>query len=175
MKRLQTADYRLQPESNLLWTVDRRRKAGFTLIEILIVITIIGVLVVALISTLNPLGQIKKANDNNRKSDLRQYQIALETYANSNSGAYPVSATAVTTKSLCDTGSPPPLQSYMTGCPYDTKNSSNYKYISNSGGTAWVMWGQLETGTNQYWVLCSVGKSGTWTSVNPPSSSTCPI
>lgn len=151
------------------------KKRGFTLIEILIVITIIGILVVALISALNPVGQIKKANDNNKKNDLRQYQIALENYANNNNGIYPVSTTAATTKSMCDTGGPPPLQSYMSGCPYDMKNSSNYKYISNNSGTVWVMWAQLEVVTNQYWVVCSIGKSGAWTSANPPSSSSCPM
>ncbi|MBI2590635.1 MAG: prepilin-type N-terminal cleavage/methylation domain-containing protein [Candidatus Blackburnbacteria bacterium] len=150
-------------------------KQGFTLIEILIVISIIGILAVALTSSLNPIFQIKKGADGGRKNDLRQYQIALENYANNNSGVYPVSTAIVTAKSLCNTGSPPPLQSYMSGCVDDTKTPGNYKYISNSTGLIWVLWAQLDASSNQYWVICSIGKSGLWTSTSPPSSSNCPI
>lgn len=63
-------------------------KAGFTLVELLIVIAVIGVLAAGLVAILDPLAQIKKARDTGRKSALKQLQSALEQYYNDN-GVYP--------------------------------------------------------------------------------------
>lgn len=61
---------------------------GFTLVELLIVIAVIGILAASAVALLNPLEQIKKANDTKRKSDLNQIQRALDTYYN-DYGRYP--------------------------------------------------------------------------------------
>ena len=55
-------------------------KKGFTLIELLIVISIIGILV-TIVSASFVTSQ-KQARDVQRKSDLKQYQNALENFAN---------------------------------------------------------------------------------------------
>lgn len=142
---------------------------GFTLIEILIVITIIGILIAALISTLNPLEQIRKGADSNRKSDLRQYQIALENYANINSSAYPSAGSGIDISTLCTNSGV--LSSYMSGCPTDKKSGWTYKFISS--GSSWVLWDRQEAKSAGYWIVCSNGKAGT--SVTEPASSTCPL
>lgn len=54
--------------------------SGFTLIEIMIVIGMLGVLVTGIITVINPLKQIRSANDAKRISDLGQLQKALELY-----------------------------------------------------------------------------------------------
>src|SRR6185437_9866953 len=61
---------------------------GFTLIELIIVIGILGVLAIFLLASLNPLAQFSKARDAQRKSDLSQIQKALEQYYQDN-GKYP--------------------------------------------------------------------------------------
>lgn len=50
-----------------------RINAGFTLIELLVVIGILGVLAAALIATIDPFEQIKKANDTNSKNTTVEF------------------------------------------------------------------------------------------------------
>ena len=63
--------------------------AGFTLIEMLVVIFIIGILVSLLLS--NILGARQRAEDIDRKNDAQQMKKALRLYYNDNQ-AYPASA-----------------------------------------------------------------------------------
>ncbi|MFH1561734.1 MAG: type II secretion system protein [Patescibacteria group bacterium] len=53
---------------------------GFTLVELLIVIALIGVLAAALVATLNPIEQINKARDARFKNDAAELLAALERY-----------------------------------------------------------------------------------------------
>lgn len=62
---------------------NKRFQKGFTLVEILIVITLIGILAVAVLSALNPLEQIRKARDSGRQSDARTLLSAYERFYSS--------------------------------------------------------------------------------------------
>jgi prepilin-type N-terminal cleavage/methylation domain-containing protein len=53
---------------------------GFTLIELLIVIAVLGILIVAILSAIDPLEQIRKARDAGRKSDAAELLSAYERY-----------------------------------------------------------------------------------------------
>lgn len=55
-------------------------KEGFTLIELLIVITIVGVLAVAVLSAINPIEQIRRAQDQGMESDAAELLKATERY-----------------------------------------------------------------------------------------------
>lgn len=55
-------------------------KKGFTLIELLIVITIIGILAVAILSAINPIEQIRRATDRGKDSDAAELLNAFERY-----------------------------------------------------------------------------------------------
>lgn len=87
-----------------------RRKRAFTLIELLIVITIIGILAVALVPRLT--GGPAKARDAKRKGDLQQIATALEFYADDNGGVYPPATTGNCASGLS-------LSSYLTIAPVD--------------------------------------------------------
>ncbi len=63
-----------------------KHKFGYTLIELLIVITIVGILVA--VSTVSYLTASKQSRDTKRKTDLEQIRQALETYRSEN-GTYP--------------------------------------------------------------------------------------
>src|SRR4051812_9967415 len=63
---------------------------GFTLVELMIIISVLGVLGTMIIMLVNPIAQIDKAQDAHRKSDLAEIQKALDLYYQDN-GRYPVS------------------------------------------------------------------------------------
>lgn len=67
---------------------------GFTLIELLIVIGILGILVTAVLLTLNPAEAQKKTRDAKRMKDLASLQSVVDQYVNSG-----VALTATTRKS----------------------------------------------------------------------------
>ena len=58
----------------------KRQNLGFTLIEMLIVVAMIGVLATVLFIAINPLQQMKKTRDAGRLSDMAQIVRALEWY-----------------------------------------------------------------------------------------------
>lgn len=61
---------------------------GFTLVEFLVVFSILGILSTVLIGVIDPFSQIQKARDAQRKSDLAKIQSKLEEFYN-DYGRYP--------------------------------------------------------------------------------------
>lgn len=149
---------------------------GFTLIEMLVVVSVIGVL--AALSVVSFTSSQKQARDAKRKSDLKFFQSGLENFANNNNGFYPVwaaglnvSGTQFCTGSLATSNCP-------TDPKYDSDNSFYYRYQSdgelNNGAalaTRYVLWSKLEN-TTGYWVVCSSGSNFNF--VGQPSISACP-
>ena len=119
---------------------EKTRSSGFTLIELMVVIAIIGVLSSVVLSSLN-VAKLK-ANDAKRVTDLHAIQTALEMYAASNN-TYPVSPTwAWSSKCAAwpDQGGgnviPGLVPTYIPKMPSDpqmdsTGNICCYLYLSN--------------------------------------------
>ena len=95
----------------------RKRLRAFTLIELLIVITIIGILAVALVPRIT--GGPAKARDATRKADLQQIATALEFYAD-DLGYYP--GTGGTGQCVSATTE---IASYLTSVPSDPSSSDS--------------------------------------------------
>ena len=141
---------------------------GFTLIELLIVIAILGALAALLL--LNFQGAREKAVDTQRRSDLRQYQTALEAYANRRN-AFPVRIAAVDIfASMCGSGGELTLAGFP--CKDEPDAAASYKYISDSYGVAYVLWGYLKN-AKTYFVICSNGNVGT--RATEPTTISCPL
>lgn len=61
-------------------TLQKMRQAGFTMIELLVVIAVIGVLSVAVLSSINPIEQINKGRDTRTRSDAAQVINAVDRF-----------------------------------------------------------------------------------------------
>jgi len=95
----------------------RLGQKGFTLIELLIVITIIGILAVALIPRVSQ--GPAKARDVKRKADINNTATALELYYSEN-GSYPTAAIGCMNASNISG-----MGSYLQGFPTDPSSTSN--------------------------------------------------
>ncbi len=100
-------------------------KKGFTLIELIIVISILGILSSLILG--NFMTSLKKGRDARRKTDLSQIQKALEMYYEDNR-AYPLSADVVFGSPLSTVS-----KTYMQKTPDDPVSSCDYQYESTDG------------------------------------------
>lgn len=106
-------------------------QSGFTLIEILITLTVLVLLAVLFLIATR--GQISKARDAKRKSDLNKIQKVVEDYY-SDHGAYPDGL-------VCGDTSGTPLAAYIKEFPCDPINSDEYYYsYAYDFTTAKKMW-----------------------------------
>ncbi len=113
---------------------------GFTLVELLIVIAIIGILATLLMT--NFIGIRQRARDAQRKADVRQIQSALELYR-ADTGSYPpavgsngLTTTCPTPQAFVNSGTG---TTYMAQVPCDPLgvsyyHSGNYFYKQTTSG-----------------------------------------
>lgn len=108
-----------------------KRDRGFTLIELLVVIAIIGILSSVVLASLNSARQ--KSRDARRIGDIKQLQLALEMYYDSNNG-YPTSTAAL-------------APDYIPVEPSDPQTGSGYTYTASSTSN-YVLRATLESDHN---------------------------
>lgn len=98
----------------LLWA--RRHKSGFTIVELLIVVVVIGILAAIVIVAYN--GIQNRANDAAAESDVRKIGLALQNYATIN-GSLPTSEALL--KTLLDSSE---VKGKITRGSYDTSQAA---------------------------------------------------
>ena len=77
------------------------KNKGFTLIELLIVITLLGILAVAVLSAINPIEQMNRSRDTATRSDAEQLINAIDRYY-ATVGYYPWMANAASENTNLD-------------------------------------------------------------------------
>lgn len=137
-------------------------KKGFTLIEMLVVLAILGVIAAVLFSAINPLAQLSKSNDARRKSDLEALQHALELYYQDNS-RYPASSADfklyINNVTLAWGTA---WQPYIRVLPKDPLPTNSYVYYSpaSSNGQTYYLYASLQRGSKDPQV-CNSGNACT--------------
>ena len=114
-------------------------KRGFTLIEILVTISIIGLLTMIGVTNFKVANQ--KARDGRRQGDLQQIRAALELYR-TDQNAYPLTAAFPAVGGSLTVGG----TTYMSDRPGDPLSGYLYSYTSATGVT-YTLCSGLELGT----------------------------
>ena len=125
---------------------DRKNRFAFTLIEMLVVVSIIGILVT--ISSFGLQGARESARDYRRKSDLESIRTALELYR-ADCGAYPPESPAgYLVSTIVGSGTPSRCalaNTYITVTPQDPLTPSHdYRYFRGASGTTYELCARLE-------------------------------
>jgi len=140
----------------------KKKLRGFTLVEMLVVLGILGILATVVLITLNPLEQLHKSNDAQRKNDLAQIKRALDLYYDDN-GKYPASSVdfkiinVATTLNWGNAWLP-----YMSKLPKDPIAKNSYEYYSpaSANGQTYYLYANLERGAKDPQV-CNSGSACT--------------
>jgi prepilin-type N-terminal cleavage/methylation domain-containing protein len=144
-----------------------KSKKGFTLIELMIVIAIIGILTAVVLAALS--SARAKSRDAKRLSDVKQIQLALENYFDNNSTFPPTIATLASQSS----GSGAILPSE----PLDPSTGFSYFYAISPQKNQYCVGANLETSANSSATGPNSTCAFTWNSnpADPPPGTNGPL
>ncbi len=119
----------------------KRATSGFTLIEVMVVVAIIGLLATVILASLNQAQM--RSRDAVRLADIKQVQNALELYADEHNGTYPI----VPTSFVYELGSTL-VPNYIRVLPEDPVRTGGNRYryytVSAANGSSYSILVNLE-------------------------------
>ncbi|OGY27329.1 MAG: hypothetical protein A2864_01390 [Candidatus Woykebacteria bacterium RIFCSPHIGHO2_01_FULL_39_12] len=151
----------------------KMKMRGFTLVELLVVVAIIGILVTIVLISVNPAKLIFRSRDSKRIQELKEIQVAIQSYQNDNNKFPSTAAQCPVTSPYCksDSGSNPWIYglttTYAKNVPKDPTNTGGYYYFyrSDANGDEYVLAARLEDASNQQ--LTAVVTDGGVLDTNP--------
>jgi prepilin-type N-terminal cleavage/methylation domain-containing protein len=126
------------------------RKRGFTLIEVMIAVAIIGILTA--IASVSYSGVRQRARDSQRINDLNQIKVVLTSYYQAQTPqVFVTSAAKLTINGSSDALTTALEPNYIREMPVDPVNSGNhvYKYQSFNSAKDFTLFGTLENRDNK--------------------------
>lgn len=148
-----------------------RKNAGFTLVELLVVITIIAIL--SAVGFTSYAAFVKNARDARRQSDLKFIQSALEQYfadqkfyPQAASGSCPSTGDGLL-RNKCSLTNLDGTKIYITQVPSDPQSSPDYSYVPLLTGTNYCLFAKLEGTSPQSDSGCTPTSSYTYGVTKP--------
>jgi len=138
-----------------------KRNQGFTLIELLVVIAIIGILSSVVLASLNSARQ--KSRDARRIGDVKQLQLALEMYYDSNNG-YPTSTAALAPDYIPVQPTDPQTAAAYT---YEVDGTSNYVLRATLESNHNALGSDIDTAASPLTTVCTDSTSPYYYCVQP--------
>ncbi|MFA6027843.1 MAG: type II secretion system protein [Patescibacteria group bacterium] len=132
--------------------MNKQKTNGFTMIELLVVVAIIGVLLTLIIMAVGSANKISR--DNKRLADIKEVQRALELYKADN-GKYPPVNDASATTTACGTGGRwCTLENYLNGTTLGTKYMAKLPLDPSYPNTTYTYYYDSDTGDgNQSYMM----------------------
>lgn len=157
---------------------NKSKQKGFTLVELLVVVVVLGILATVTVGILNNSGLRQKARDSQRVADLKKIQTALELYFGQNR-QYPAAAASWTDTAAAGFNGVL-VPSYLSSLPKDPLNSTDtskqgcllmtvavtsmmYRYTINAARSKYIVGAEMElpqASANQCSSLSNYGVSG---------------
>jgi len=138
----------------------KKLKKGFTLVELMVVITVIAILMTIAIVSFTRIQ--KQARDTKRKADLRTIQTALQAYY-TEFQTYPVvTSPTLVTSALTAFLTPNYIPSLPTSPRGSLGTNTDYTYVSDTLGYTYSMCDSLETASSSasMWVVSTSNAGG---------------
>jgi prepilin-type N-terminal cleavage/methylation domain-containing protein len=134
----------------------KSNKSGFTLVELLIVIAVLGVLAAVVLVAIDPLEQLARGRDAGRKSSVAQLGHALQAYFTAHGSAYPAAVANWITNTMVASGeiktAPTNPSTFATACSTVAPaavSENDFCYSTGTGGVTGgveaVVYTQLES------------------------------
>jgi len=147
---------------------------GFTLVELLIVIAILGTLAVVVLIALNPVQQLARTRDGGRRSTVSQLGHAMEAYGTGRNGLYfaPAAGWITAMRTAGEIASVPQNPAYSAGgANCSTNTEGNFCYSSWGTGTNYtrfIVFARLESQAENS--KCPAGTANGWAVYSSPNS-----